>query len=82
MARIIWDKPDNPPKYVSDRLGIRRWQLGDAIHEQQMTLALRSVLSYMMTVRSRMSRAMPSGTSTTKSDNAIRAAGQFASLLN
>jgi hypothetical protein len=23
----------NPPKYVSDRLGIQHWQLGDAIHE-------------------------------------------------
>ena len=33
MARIIWDKPGNPPKYVSDRLNISRWQLGDAIHE-------------------------------------------------
>lgn len=33
MARIIWDKRPNPPKYVSDRLGIHRWQLGDAIHE-------------------------------------------------
>jgi hypothetical protein len=33
MARIIWDKPGNPPKYVSDRLGIHHWQLGDAIHE-------------------------------------------------
>ena len=33
MARIIWDKRSNPPKYVSDRLGIHRWQLGDAIHE-------------------------------------------------
>ena len=33
MARIIWDKPGNPPKYVSDRLRIHLWQLGDAIHE-------------------------------------------------
>ena len=33
MARIIWDKRDNPPKYVSDRLGIQHWQLGDAIHD-------------------------------------------------
>jgi hypothetical protein len=33
MARIIWDKQDNPPKYVSDRLRIPHWQLGDAIHE-------------------------------------------------
>lgn len=35
MARIIWEKPDNTPKYVSDRLGISRWQLGDAIHEHK-----------------------------------------------
>ncbi|HEX3523469.1 MAG TPA: hypothetical protein VHT52_15430 [Stellaceae bacterium] len=33
MARIIWDKRGNPTKYVSDRLGIQHWQLGDAIHE-------------------------------------------------
>ena len=33
MARIIWDKPGNPPKYVSDRLRIQYWQLGGAIHE-------------------------------------------------
>jgi hypothetical protein len=33
MARIIWDKQGNPTKYVSDRLGIQHWQLGDAIHE-------------------------------------------------
>ena len=36
------------------------------------TLVLRIVLSYMMTAWSRMSLAMSSGTSTTKSDNAIR----------
>jgi hypothetical protein len=33
MARVIWDKRGNPPKYVSDRLGIHHWQLGEAIHE-------------------------------------------------
>ena len=33
MARIIWDQPGNPPKYVSDQLGISRVQLGEAIHE-------------------------------------------------
>lgn len=33
MARVIWDKRGNPPKYVSDRLRIHHWQLGDAIHE-------------------------------------------------
>lgn len=33
MPQVIWDKGRNPPKYVSDRLGIHHWQLGDAIHE-------------------------------------------------
>ena len=33
MARVIWDQPGNPPKYVSDQLGISRVQLGEAIHE-------------------------------------------------
>ena len=33
MPQVIWDKRWNPPKYVSDRLGIHHWQLGDAIHE-------------------------------------------------
>jgi hypothetical protein len=32
MANVIWDKPGNPPKYVSDQLRIARWQLGAAIH--------------------------------------------------
>jgi hypothetical protein len=32
MARVIWDQRGNPPKYVSDRLGIQRWQLRAAIH--------------------------------------------------
>lgn len=32
MARVIWDQSGNPPKYVSDQLGIPRWQLGAAIH--------------------------------------------------
>ena len=40
-------------------------------------LALRTVFSYMMMVRSRMSTAMSSATSTTKSDDKIRA---FATL--
>jgi hypothetical protein len=31
MARVIWDKRGNPPKYVSDRLHTHLWQLGDAI---------------------------------------------------
>lgn len=33
MARIIWDRPDNPTKYVSDQLNIPLWQLGKALHE-------------------------------------------------
>jgi hypothetical protein len=33
MARVIWDQAGNPPKYVSDQLGISRVQLGEAIHE-------------------------------------------------
>jgi hypothetical protein len=33
MARVIWDQPGNPPKYVSDQLGISRVQLEEAIHE-------------------------------------------------
>ena len=33
MARIIWNRRENPSEYVSDRLGITREQLGDAIHE-------------------------------------------------
>jgi hypothetical protein len=33
MARIIWDRRENPSEYVSDQLGITREQLGDAIHE-------------------------------------------------
>jgi hypothetical protein len=33
MARIIWDRADNPARYVSDRLGIRRSELRQALHE-------------------------------------------------
>jgi hypothetical protein len=33
MARIIWNRRENPSKYVSDQLGIAREQVGDAIHE-------------------------------------------------
>jgi hypothetical protein len=33
MARVIWNQRGNPPKYVSDRLKIQHWQLGEAIHE-------------------------------------------------
>jgi hypothetical protein len=41
MARVIWDKRGNPPKYVSDRLHIHLWQLGDAIHELKAASDLR-----------------------------------------
>lgn len=33
MARVIWNKSGNPTDYVSDQLGIRRWQLREAIHK-------------------------------------------------
>jgi hypothetical protein len=33
MARIVWDRPGNPTKYVSDQLGIHRWELGKALHK-------------------------------------------------
>jgi len=33
MARVIWQHPGNPTNYVSDRLGITREQLGEALHE-------------------------------------------------
>ena len=33
MARIIWNRRENPSEYVSGQLGITRAQLGDAIHE-------------------------------------------------
>ena len=32
MPSIIWDRVRNPTKYVSDALGIERWQLREAIH--------------------------------------------------
>jgi hypothetical protein len=28
MARVIWDRRENPSEYVSDQLGITREQLG------------------------------------------------------
>ena len=79
MPRIIWNRQENPSEYVSDRHGITREQIGDAIHElrPRVILAVRTVLSYMMTVRSRMSAAMCSATSTTKSESRSRA---FATL--
>lgn len=33
MARVIWDKVGNPTDYVSDCLGIQRWQLREAIYK-------------------------------------------------
>jgi hypothetical protein len=33
MARVIWNQPGNPLKYVSNQLRIAHWQLGEAIHE-------------------------------------------------
>ena len=32
MNRIIWDRSGNPTRYVSDALGIARWQLREALH--------------------------------------------------
>ena len=74
MARVIWDQRGNPPKYVSDRLNIHHWQLSDAIHEIKAAGNLRATdrVIYTMTVWSRMSMAMSSATSMTKSENTIR----------
>jgi hypothetical protein len=33
VAHVLWDKSENPTKYVSDQLGIERWQLREAIHK-------------------------------------------------
>ena len=33
MAHVIWNRRENPSKYVSDRLGITHEQLGAALHE-------------------------------------------------
>jgi hypothetical protein len=33
MSRIIWDRVGNPTHFVSDELGITRWQLGKAHHK-------------------------------------------------
>ena len=42
MARVIWDQPGTPPKYVSDQLGISRVQLGEAIYEIKYASNLRA----------------------------------------
>jgi hypothetical protein len=33
VSRIIWDRSDNPTRYVSDTLGIAHWQLRGALHQ-------------------------------------------------
>jgi hypothetical protein len=32
VNRIIWDRSGNPTRYVSDALGIARWQLRETLH--------------------------------------------------
>jgi hypothetical protein len=48
MARIIWNRPANPPKWVADRLAICEWDLGDALHaiKQASGLAVPTVSPY------------------------------------
>jgi hypothetical protein len=33
LVNVLWSKKGNPTRYVSDRLGIRRSELREAIHE-------------------------------------------------
>jgi hypothetical protein len=33
MSRTIWDRSGNPTRYVSNSLGIARWQLREALHQ-------------------------------------------------
>jgi hypothetical protein len=33
LGQVLWNSSENPTKYVSDRLGIERWQLRAAIHK-------------------------------------------------
>jgi len=84
MARAIWQHPGNPTNYVSDRLGITREQLGEALHDIKASGNLRAADpiiyetgSSMMTAWSRTSRASLSATSMTNSEQPIRA---FATL--
>src|SRR5215469_10446099 len=74
MARVIWSQPGNPPKHVSDRLGIPRWQLEEALHEikRQAIFVLRIALSDTMMAWSGMRTAMSSATSVTNSESTIR----------
>jgi hypothetical protein len=33
MSDVLWDRRENPPKWVADQLGIvPDWKLGEAIH--------------------------------------------------
>ena len=32
VARVIWDRAGNPTRFVSDALGVERWQLREALH--------------------------------------------------
>src|SRR5260370_39533753 len=82
MARVIWDQPRNPPKYVSDQLGISRVRACSSERRfmklsTRAIFVLRTALSNMMMVWSRMSMAMSSATSMTNSESTIRA---FATL--
>jgi hypothetical protein len=33
VSRVVWERSGNPTSYVSDALGIERWQLRDALHK-------------------------------------------------
>jgi hypothetical protein len=33
MARRLWSKSDNPPKWVSDQLNLSHWVFSDALHK-------------------------------------------------
>src|ERR1700726_768087 len=67
MARILWDKSPNPPLYVSERLHVTDWELGEAIRQEAILVAATALL-YTMMEWSPMSTANRLGTSTTRSD--------------
>src|SRR5690348_2084392 len=79
MARIIWNRRENPSEYVSGQLGITRAQLGDAIHEIKaagdLSPADRVIIYDDGTVTDERGDVL--GTSTMKSENRSRA---FATL--
>ncbi len=80
MARIIWDQSGNPPKYISDQLGISRVQLGEAIHEIKHASNLRAldrVIRYGDGMVTDAHGDVSSATSMTNSESTIRA---FATL--